>query len=479
MPSAPNQPRNVPRPGGYREVLRVALPLIISMATFTIMQFCDRMFLARYSSVAIQAALPAGILSFTLICLFQALAGYAGTFVAQYHGANDASGCVRAASQGLWLAVLSWPVMVALIPVGLWLIRVSAHSPEVVAAERIYFIWMMAGSITVPLGVAVGSYFTGRGRMTANTLANVAGCLLNIVLDYAMIFGRWGFPEMGIRGAAIATVLAGCLAPALQIVLFLRDPELRRLGWRVALAPQAALMRRMLRYGLPAGLHLLVDVGAFTFFVMLTGRLGDTAFAASNIGFTINSVAFMPLMGISIAASILVGQYQGRRQSDLAARAGWTALKLAWVYMALAGLSFVLFPSGYFGLFRSREAAYTTAELVDLGRNMMYMMAAWGLFDTVNIVLSGALKGAGDTRFVMLYMLGMGWLVWLPAEYVVLSRGGTILQAWAVMTVYVLILAAGFWWRWQSGRWRKIDLLERETPLIPSRPGAEGLILSD
>ena len=82
----------------------------------------------------------------------------------------------------------------------------------------------------------------------------------------------------------------------------------------------------------------------------------------------------------------------------------------------------------------------------------MLMMAIWGMFDTVNIVMSGALKGAGDTRFVMIYMLILGWAVWLPGEWLIFHRHGGILPAWIWLTVYVLFLSVGFWWRWESGR---------------------------
>lgn len=468
-----------PCPGGYREMLRVAYPLVLSMGTFTVMQFIDRIFLARYSSVSIQAALPAGILSFTLICFFHALAGYAGTFVAQYHGAGEPEGCVRATAQGIWLALLSWPLILALIPVGLWLMRVSGHAPDVLREEFRFFWILMAAGVVVPLSTAIGGYFTGQGRMLANTLSSVAGCLLNVVLDYALIFGHWGAPRLGITGAAIATSIAGCLPVAIQLVLFLRDPVTRRLGWRRALALDGALLRRMLRYGAPAGGHLLVDIGSFTVFVLMTGRLEPLSFAASNIGFSINSVAFMPLLAISIAASIVVGQHQGRRDSESAARAGWTALRIGWVYMFCAGLSFVLLPGGYYRLFRSPEASYTIEQLVAAGRPMMWMMAAWGMFDAINIVMSGALKGAGDTRFVMVYMLVLGWLVWLPGEWLIFHRHGGILAAWCWLTVYVLILAAGFWWRWRSGRWKHIDLLAREVPVVPARTGTEGLTLGE
>ena len=204
------------RPGGYAEVLRVSWPLIISMGSFTMMQFADRMFLAWYNTVSIQAALPAGILSFTLICGFMALAGYSNSFVAQYFGAGDKTGCSRSTAQGVWMSVLSWPMMLALMPVGRWILRVSGHAPEVLAEEMIYFNVLMVGSVAVPLGSAVSGFFTGKGDTKTNMYANLAGNVVNVVLDYAMIFGRWGFPEMGIRGAAWATVVAGFVGPAIM-----------------------------------------------------------------------------------------------------------------------------------------------------------------------------------------------------------------------------------------------------------------------
>ena len=439
----------------------MALPLIAGMAVFTVMQFCDRLFLARHSSLSIQAALPAGILSFTMICGFQALAGYAGTFVAQYHGAGDRKGCVMATMQGIWLALVSVPLLLLLIPVGFLIMRLSGHAPEVLAEERVYFGWLMLGGGLLPLGAAIGGYFTGQSRMRLHLVANVIGSLANIVLDYLLIFGKAGLPALGIQGAAIATVLAGTVAPLVQWVVFLREPVVRTLPRRKLWRPDRILLRRLIRFGLPAGLHTFADVTAFTFFVLLTGRLGAVSLAASNISFSINNLAFSPLFGMGFAASILVGQYQGRGEHDAAARAGWTTLKLSWAYMALMTASFLLFPEGYFRLFRSRDEMFSLAELVEVGKPMLRMMALWGMFDTVNIVISGALRGAGDTRFVMVYMLLMGWCLWIPGEVWILLRGDGILAAWRWLAVYVGLLSAGFAWRWHRGHWRRINILER------------------
>ena len=142
-------------PGGYREMLRVALPLVISTGSFTVMQFVDRIFLTRYSAEAIQAALPSGLLAFTLICIFSGVAGYVNTFVAQFHGAGDPRGAARATAQAIFFALLAWPLMLALTPVGEWILGHCGHAPGVLREELIFYRILMLGSVAVPLGAAI------------------------------------------------------------------------------------------------------------------------------------------------------------------------------------------------------------------------------------------------------------------------------------------------------------------------------------
>lgn len=469
------------RPGGYRETLRVAMPLIMGSVSFTLMQFTDRLFLAWYDGVSIQAALPAGVLSFTLICLFHSVAGYAGTFVAQYHGARDAAGCSRATGQGVWLALLSWPLMLALIPAGQWLLRLGGHPPAVLAAENTYFTILMLGSVTLPLGAALSGFFAGRGDTMTTMWTTIVANVVNLGLDYALIFGAWGCPRLGIAGAAIATVISGAVQPAILLALYLGPRLAASHGTRRHWRPDFQLLGRLVRFGLPAGFQLFSDVGSFTVFILVTGRLGEAALAASNIAFSINNLAFMPLLGMGSAAAILVGQYQGAGRSGIAERAGWTALKIALLYMLPLAVSFVACPGWYFSLFSARAGGTDAVALLPVGRWMLVMMAAWGLLDAVNLVLSGALKGAGDTRFVMTYFALMAWGLWLPVEFLILHLGGGILAAWLWIVIYVLATAVGFFWRWRSGRWKSISVIEL-APAIPlpvPHAGAEALFAGD
>lgn len=449
---------------------RIAAPLIVSMGSYTVMQFCDRVFLSRYSCTAIQAALPAGILAHTLVCFFQSLCSYSGTFTAHYFGAGDIKRCADSTIQGLWLALASFPFIILLIPLGLWLMEITAHSAAVLSDERPYFIIQMAGGFLVPLNAALGSYFTGLGRTKINMFSNFFGCSLNILLNYIFIFGHWGLPEMGIRGAAYATLISAGTVCLLQWIIFVYSREVKERGLKNLLRLDIPLLKRILRFGSPSGLHLLMEVGSFSLFIMLTGRLGDLSLAASNIAFSINNLAFSPLLGFGVAASTLVAQHKGAGNSEAAGRAGWTAVKMALVYMTIIGSSFILLPRFYFELFNPKDAAFTAAQLLDLGRVMMIIMTSWGLFDAVAIVLGDALKGAGDTHFVMIFLSLSGWGLLIPGAFMLLYLGYGIIALWMWLAVYILFITAGTTWRWCSGHWRDIRVIEPERMLEPVLP---------
>lgn len=469
------------KPGGYRELLRVAWPLMISMGSFTLMQFVDRMFLAWHSPVSIQAAVPAGILHFTFVCAFMALAGFSNMFVAQFEGAGDPAGCSRATAQSVWVALISWPIMLLLIPAGQWVLRASGHPANVLEEELIYFTILMLGSVATPLGAAISGFFTGLGNTRIVMIATVTANAVNVVLDYLLIFGHAGFPAMGIRGAAWASVISAFIMPIILFVLYFGPRFNHRYLTRSNFRWDGALCWRLIRFGTPSGVHMALDVASFAIFILLTGRMGAVALAASNIALSVNMLAFLPMIGIGIAASTVVGQYQGRQEPHYAERAGWTAFKIGIMYMTVVGLSYVLFPTFYLGFFTERSGAdLSLAEIYPVGRVLMVIMAVWGLTDAANLALSGALKGAGDTRFVMLFSLVMAWGMLVPGQVVlVFILGYGVIATWLWTAFYIMLMALGFTWRFRQGRWKTIDMLGTGQAVQPNRPGAEAVLVVD
>ncbi|MCF7837310.1 MAG: MATE family efflux transporter [Candidatus Marinimicrobia bacterium] len=457
-------------PAGYREVLRVAWPLMINTGSFTVMLFADRIFLSWYSSEAIRAALPAGILCFSLTSGFMAIAAFTNVFVAQYFGAGDRAGCSRATAQGIWFSLLCWPLLLALIPAGKWFLRLAAHPPEVLVLEEQYLTIILWGGITTLLGAAVGGFFTGLGRTRVTMATNVLGNACNLVLDYGLIFGKWGLPEMGIRGAAIGTVVAHAISPALLLALYFgrrcRDSYATHRHWRL----DRALFARLLRFGFPSGVHIALDVSAFTVFVMLTGAYPPAQHAASNIAISINSLAFMPLIGLGIAASTLVGQYQGRRRADLARRSARNAFRLGFFYMCACAALFLLLPETLFAAFTARSDM-ALEEILPVGRRLLWVMAAWGQADNASLVLGSALKGAGDTRFVMICSLLAAWGLLVPGQLLLVRVWqAPLLLSWIWTALFIALLGSAFWLRYRGRNWLMIDLLGRGTPLPPGDP---------
>ncbi|WP_168433538.1 MATE family efflux transporter [Pontiella sulfatireligans] len=452
--------------------MKVAWPLIINSGTFAVLNFCDRLFLSWYSEDAFRASLPAGILFFTLVCGFMALAGFTNTFVSQMWGAGDKQGCAKATAQGIIFSLLSIPLIMALTPIGLWSLRISGHGPEVLALEEEYFKILMWCGGGMALSSALSSFFSGRGKTFVIMACNIIANGLNVVLNYCLVFGKWGFPEMGIAGAGWATVIGSWISPLIFALLYFSKSINAEFQTFKNLRYDAWLFKRMIRFGLPSGLHWFLDVAAFTVFVLLVGRLGPIAHIASNIALSINLIAFMPMIGMGMAVSILVGQYLGRNQPGDAERVGWVALKLGIGYIIFIGITFLFFPGFYTNVFEGNApASVPFDELLKAVRILLMMLAVWGIADATGIILSGALKGAGDTHFVMYFqsVVAWGFLVLGQLVIVLVFKAGMYVS-WAWTLLYIIILGVGFMLRFRSGRWKSIDLLDRRAT-VSVEPG--------
>jgi MATE family multidrug resistance protein len=454
--------------GGWRELMRIAWPLIVNSGTFALLNFSDRLFLSWYGENEFRASLPAGILFFTLVCGFMALSGFSNTFVAQYWGAGDKEGCARATAQGIFFSLLSFPLIMALTPVGLWLLRLCGHGAAVLALEEEYFriIMWCAGGMT--LSSALSSFFSGRGKTRVIMICNIVANGTNVLLNYAMVFGKFGFPEMGIVGAGWATVIGSWISPLIFIGLYFSKPLNSEFHTLKNLRYHRQLFRRMIRFGLPSGIHWFLDVAAFSVFVLLIGRMGAVAHIAGNVALSINLIAFMPMIGMGLAAGILVGQYLGRNQPEYAERVGWLALKIGVGYIACIGITFLLFPGFYTRVFEGNTVGTVPFdELQKTVRILLIMLAGWGVGDAMVLILAGALKGAGDTHFVMYFQSSIAWgFLVLGQLMLVLVFNCNIYVSWGWTLIYIVILAVGFTLRFRSGKWKSIDLLDRRPAIV-------------
>jgi MATE family multidrug resistance protein len=446
----------------YRTVFSVSLPLVLSMAATTVMEFTDRVFLANYSIEAIAAALPGGITAFLFSTFFAGVTSYLNVFIAQYTGAGSLSRIGSCVWQGIYFSILAAVILVALSFTADPLFRLGGHPLEIQRLESLYFRILCMGAGMNVLGTGLACFFSGRGKTRPVMVISIIGMAFNIPLDYALINGIWIFPEMGIRGAGIATVCSWTLIAVLYCVLIFNRKNNRLYGVLSNRAFDAELSLRILRTGIPAALQFTMDVFAFTFFIFMVGRLGKVELAASNIAFSIESIAFMPAFGFSIGLSTLVGQALGRNDVEDAIRYTKQTICILLSYILLLDLLFFLAPHWVIKLFATAEGTSASyQQTMDQGIVLIRIMAIFISFDALYFIFTGVLKGAGDTRFIM-WTIGIVTLVVmiLPITISVGFLGWGIYACWIILTLYVISLCSVSFLRYRQGKWKTIRVIE-------------------
>jgi MATE family multidrug resistance protein len=446
----------------YRDVLRVSLPLVISMTTTVVMTFTDRVFLAHYSIDAIAAALPAGISAFVLISFFADTAGYCNVFVAQYAGAGALARVGSALWQAVYFALAAWLILAGLSFAGDPFFRLVGHAAEVQRLETTYFRVLCLGSGSHVLGMSFAGFFTGRGVTRPVMIIYIIAMFLNVPLDYALINGIWIFPELGILGAAIATVFSWASATLLLgLFVFTREnDQIFRVFKNRSF--DADLFRRLLKYGVPSSLQFSLDVLAFMFFVLMVGRIGKVELAVTNIGIALDSVSFRPLIGFALGASTLVGQALGRNRPQEAVAAARSTMSIVASYISVLVLLYVLMPQPLLDLFRPRDISPADfAAIRSRGIVVLRFVAAYLLLDGLYMISTAVLKGAGDTRFIMWSMGLISFFgMMLPIYIGIEIFGMGLYYAWGCTVFFLCQLAVLTFWRFSQGKWKTMRVIE-------------------
>lgn len=447
----------------YREVVNVCLPLVIGMSAITVMEFTDRIFLANYSLESISAATPAGISAFLFMAFLGGVGSYCAVFIAQYCGSGrpDKTGSVL--WQGIYFSALSG-VFLFIIAFLLTepLFALVNHAPAVRILEEKYFSILCKGAVLHVASQTLSSFFIGRGLTRPVAFTSIIGMLINIPLDYALIYGIWIFPELGIVGAGIATVTSSAITVLLLTALIFRKKHIRQFNLYSSMGFDPRLFLRILRFGIPGAMQFSLDILAFTIFIMMVGRIGTIELAATNIVLSINAIAFMPSMGVSQGISILVGQSLGAGKPMWATSATWSAVHLLLGYILLVGLFFVTAPELALSLFipaDSPDSSYY--EVLTIGENLMIIVACYLFFDALYMVFSGVLKGAGDTRFLMwsVALCSLFCLI-LPLWVGIELLGQGIYYSWACVLFFIFTLFTTSSFRFGTGRWKTMLVIE-------------------
>lgn len=449
------------RHGSLRELVGLAWPLVLSSSFWTIQLVLDAVFLTWYETKAAGAVMVAGILFWTGFVLLQTTTNYATTFVAQYIGAGRPERVGPVVWQALYFGIGAGIVFMGVYPFADWIIGNIGHAPEVQAMEATYLRCMTMCALPMLIIAACNSFFAGRGESRVVLRIDATGTVVNVVLGYCLIFGKLGLPSLGVAGAGWAVVCGSWVAAILAFCLMIRRryrEEFATLkGWRF----DPALFKRLMHFGIPAGMQWMLDCIAYTVFIAIIGQFGSNELAASGIAQRLNMLAFLPMLGVGQAIAILVGQRLGENRPDLAEKSAKTGLKLSTIYMSTVAVLFVLTPSIFIEPFRNDKDPAQWAQVAEMVRLLLWFIAVYSLFNSIEIVYTFALRGAGDTVFVTWVSLTLAWPVMVLPTYLAYINNWGLYWAWGFASAYIIAIAIVFMLRFNHGKWKTMRVIEQ------------------
>ena len=440
-------------PGGFRQLWVLAYPVIVTMISQTLMWLVDTIMVGRLGTAQLGAVGLGGMIVWTFFAFFNGLIGSANTFVAQDYGAKRCSTIGKMVWHYLCLAVASYLVLLTLVPVSGFVLNLIGSSAEVEMYGGIYIRIRLYSGIGVFTSFALAGFFRGIGNTKTPMRIAIAANGFNVVANYLLIFGKFGLPRLGVTGAALATLLSTILSAILYVTVYLSDKYNSAYCTRTFCRIEFAQIRRIVRVGLPMGVQFFLDNASFGVFTAFIARMGDAQLAASNAAMSLMSTSFMPLVGISIATTTLVGQFIGAKEVGYARRTGYTAIKFGILYASLLVLNYFLFSRQLISLI-SRDPL-----VIRLGARILMLAGIFQLSDAFGICSNGALRGAGDTRFIMVVGLSYAWFLFVPLAYLLgYTLNGGVVGAWAGATVYIVLYGITVFLRFRGGKWESIEI---------------------
>jgi MATE family multidrug resistance protein len=446
-------------PCGPREVLVVALPLMISHSAWAVNWFIDRMFLLVYSPDAIAAAFPAGMMHWTLVCLPHGVVGFVNTFIAQYAGANRPQRMGPIVWQGIFLGLLTTVVFLLLFPIAPYFFLWGEHPPELLQLEVDYFRALNLGAGGAVIVAAQSAFFSGREKTLTVMSVMLLGTGLNLFLDYVLIFGKFGFPEWGITGAGLATAASHWCEVVIFGILMLREDR-AQYGLTEWPRMDRALLGRLFYFGGGSSLPQFVENAAFTALTIFINGLGAGAGAATALAFNVNAVAFAPMIGLGTAASVLVGQQLGANKEELAVRGVRWTLAIGLLYSGFFGLLYVGVPDWFL---LAHDAFVREEDFVGLRDTVIVLLrfvAAYCLFDAAQIIFTGALRGAGDTWFILGTASIVGTVFVVLGRFLQLNYQTGLFGWWWIITGWIAVLGLVYCLRFRGGKWKSMRVIE-------------------
>lgn len=407
------------------------------------------------------AATTAGALNVLAFLIFPMGAVFiVASFVSQLVGRGDHAAGRRYGKYGLLISAAAQLVCWAAMPLVPSFVGLMSHPPEVAAQMSDYLVIRLSTGGAVVGLEALGNYYAGLNNTRLPMAAQVLAMVLNVALNWVLIYGHLGAPALGVAGAALASAIASLIAFLALAACFARGVGAARVpagatSWRE--------LKRVLELGLPSGLNWFLEFSAFVFFIdLVVADLGASPLAAMLAVFQLNQIAFMPAFAVASAGAVFVGQAIGADQRDQVRGIVRLTMSVNVVWQGLVALAYLAFPALLLSMFAPDVGG---AAFLAVGASVLRLAAAWQLFDAVANTLAEALRAAGDTKFTSIARAIIAWGLFVPGSWLsVRTYGGGTTAATLCTVLYLAVLSGLLYLRYRSGAWRRIELVEPVPP---------------
>ncbi len=464
------------------EVWSLAWPTILTMTSFTVMQFTDRLMVGQIGKVEIAAQGNAGTWAFAAISIIMGVVTVVNTFVSQHLGAKEPEKGSKYPWNAGWMALAAWFVIIVpfvfIIPHIFKLINPEEADAKLVSLESMYANYMLLGCVFLLVGRGFTQYFLGLHKPKIITVSTIIANIVNVVANYILIFGENGIdgflpgipgtPALGLKGAAIATVIGMFMETIIPFAVFISPKYNNKYGTRKNWYPSFQTIKSLFKIGWPGSIQWGNEIICWALFMtVFVGGFGTNDMAAGWIALAFLQLSFMPAVGINVAINSIVGKYIGAKEPDIAVSRARVGVALAMVYMTICAVIFVIFRYEFVAMFINSDqySALEREEIIRLGANMLIVVAVFQTVDALGIVYTGALRGAGDTVFPGIATAIYSWVFIVGGGWVAVTffpQLGSI-GPWIAASVYIILIGLTMAIRFERGGWRSIDLLGNNT----------------
>lgn len=444
-------------PGSFRELSKIALPLMLSSLSVMTMVFVDRLLLAHYSTDALNAAANASTFAWSFIYSWMVLTSIAEVFVAQYYGAGRHSKLGEPVWQMLWLSLFS---LLFFIPFGIFGADLFYGSSPEREMEKAYFRWMILFGSVFPVYSALCGFFVGQGKTRLVTTLAVAANIVNVCLDYVLIFGVEGYIQpLGVTGAVFATSIGSLLQTSVLGAVFLNKKNRELYGTnRIKLKSKALL--QCVRIGLPGAVFSLIEILGWAAFYGMMTYVSSRHITVAAISQSVIILLYFFAEGISKATSIICGNLIGAKSIKHVPTMIRSGIQLHVLFFLTIVGFFTFYSHTFISLFLPTIEASQLVSLDKTLQECLFLICLYMLFEGIRLLFSGILTAAGDTVFLLIAGSCSIWILLVLPIYIFIVREQMSIETATLICVnYSFFACLLYMWRYFHGKWKDISII--------------------